>query len=292
MTTRRTIAVTMGVALALSGLVTGVPSASAAPPPSVVRYLVPRDRASKPTKTANLTFQRTGAPVETTPHVYVSFWGTEWSATPDAQAYVTGFMSNVGGSSWLQTTNQYCQGLPAGTVSCNGAGTPIANPPNQATIVTDSTPVPAHPSSSDIIAAAKRIVGISGQPFDPNALYMVLTPQGKSQRGFGTSFCAYHGATSYTAGTLAYSYVPYQPDSPPCNDNPDGLPYGGFSLSAGHEYAEAQTDPVPTTGWADGRGAEIGDKCETIVDRIVLAGVTYSVQPLWSNAASACVLSS
>jgi serine protease len=253
-----------------------------------VHYFVPRGaRRSGGGGGTNLFFHDAGASVEVTPHIYLSFWGPEWTTLTDAekaQSYTSGFFSNVGGSSWLNTTTQYCKSVPASTVDCSTVNTAvkITNPGNQSDVFNDPTPVPSHPRTRDIVAAALRLETRFG--FHADALYMVLTPSGKSQAGFGTSFCAYHSAVSTTSGPVAVAYVPYQSDSATCNDNPARLPYGGFSISGGHEYAEAQTDPFPASAWLDGNGAEIGDKCETTLDTITLNSSPYAVQALWSNA--------
>ena len=32
--------------------------------------------------------------------------------------------------------------------------------------------------------------------------------------------------------------------------------FDGFSIVGGHEFAEAETDPYPSSGWADAGGAD------------------------------------
>jgi serine protease len=66
----------------------------------------------------------------------------------------------------------------------------------------------------------------------------------------------------------------------------------GYSIVAGHEYAEAVTDPGNQMGvqdgWNDASGSENGDKCAwTGLQNISLGGNTFAVQPLWSNEAAA-----
>ena len=72
--------------------------------------------------------------------------------------------------------------------------------------------------------------------------------------------------------------------------------FDGFSVVGGHEYAEAQTDPITARSryaWYDGSGQEIGDKCawNAASANITLNGNPYAVQPLWSNTTSGCALS-
>lgn len=64
-------------------------------------------------------------------------------------------------------------------------------------------------------------------------------------------------------------------------------------MVGGHEEAEAQTDPKVGTGWLDQNKQEIGDKCAwspSSANVMFPDGSTFPVQPLWSNASSACAL--
>ena len=71
-----------------------------------------------------------GIGVETSPKIYLVLWGSQWnSGDPSGEeSILSGFYSGVGGSSWLNSVKQYCQGVASGTVSCNGGGTPAGNP--------------------------------------------------------------------------------------------------------------------------------------------------------------------
>lgn len=257
--------------------------------------------------TVNLLYN--GGLVETSPSVYISYWGPEWTqgfstggySSGQAQTYVNGYFNSVGGSNWINTTTQYCEGIATGATACNG-GTLIQNPSGQlAGVWVDATSVPLHPSQSDIEAAALRLATQFGG-VQPGATYFVLTPSGHSQRGFGTQWCAYHGSFSSSQGNVAFAYLPYQPDAGTscgmnfvnATDNSFGNGYfDGFSVVGGHEYAEAQTDPFPTTGWLDSSGSEIGDKCawSSLSANITLGSNYFAVQPLWSNASTGCVMS-
>jgi hypothetical protein len=73
--------------------------------------------------------------------------------------------------------------------------------------------------------------------------------------------------------------------------DPTEAAFGGFSISAGHEYAEAQTDPF-LNAWFDKNGEEIADKCENLAPGTIQLGSPakpYAVQGLWSNRDGACV---
>jgi len=311
---------TAGLVVALSvGAMWGMPAqvSIAAPPPTPpgLMHVYPtltKVRESKPDAhiTGNLTYH--GGPVETAPAVYISWWGPEWGSgfssggytSAQAQTYSTNFFSNVGGSSWVNTDTQYCQGVASGTVNCGSSGTHIANPAGQLKGTwNDTTPVPSSPSQTDIANAAIRLEQHFG--YDKNATYFVYTPSGKSMNGFATSWCAWHSETNVSGGYLAYAYMPYQPDAgTSCGENfvnATNNAYGngyfdGFSVVGGHEFAEAQTDPYTSSGhyaWEDSRGNEIGDKCAWSASsaNIGLGGNQYAVQPLWSNASSRCVMS-
>ncbi len=243
-----------------------------------------------------------GGSIESSPKVYIVFWGSEWSSAGSAQAYVTSFFSGVGGSTWASSTTQYCQGVPNGTSVCaSGTVRPDNKSGQLAGNWNDSATVPASPTQNDIANEAARLASHFGG-VNASADYMVFTPSGHSENGFGTVWCAYHSSS----GSLSYSYIPYQPDAGAAcgqnfvNSGGNGQ-LDGFSIVGGHEYAETITDPFPNSGWLDSRGAENADKCAWISSgqgaaaNISLTTGTFAAQSLWSNAfnggAGGCVLS-
>src|SRR5947209_12474769 len=166
----------------------------------------------------NLVYQ--GGAVETTPLVYISWWGTQWNtgfstggySSATAQTYITNFYSNVGGSRWDNIDTQYCQGIAVGSTSCGSGGTHITNPTGQlkGTWV-DTTSVPTSPTQAQIQSAATRLMNHFGG-YNSNATYFVFTPHGHSMSGFGTSWCAWHYEPT-TGTNMAYAYMPYIPDA-------------------------------------------------------------------------------
>ncbi len=68
------------------------------------------------------TVTNQGGPVLPFPGLYVVFWGSEWTNTADPQypqyqqyaTYLTDFLSNVGGTPWLSTVQQYGAANPSG----------------------------------------------------------------------------------------------------------------------------------------------------------------------------------
>src|SRR5262245_35380738 len=226
-------------------------------------------------RSTNLAYR--GGAVETAPRVYIVFWGPQWVngfttggySSAQAQTYVSDFFGGVGGSSWANSTTQYCQGVANGTTQCGTSGTHPTNPGNElAGTWVDGTAVPSSPTQNQIQTEASALAAHFGG-VDPNADYMVFTPTGHSESGFGTSWCAYHSSS----GSLSYSYIPYEPDAGlSCGMNfvnsgnssfGNGY-FDGFSIVAGHEYAETLTDPYPNSGWLDSRGEENADKCAWI----------------------------
>lgn len=267
------------------------------------------------TSSNNLYMNYTNAPVETTPKVYISWWGSWWSSShtttnsngltnQQLKTYITNFYSNVGGTNWDGINTQYCDTVAAGTQSCGSVASQyhVGNSTGQlGGTWTDTTSVPTSPTQSQIASAATRLMQHFG--YNKNATYFVFTPSGHSMSGFGTQWCAWHDSTSTSSGTIAYAYMPYITDAAGnCGENfvnGTNNSYGngtfdGFSIVGGHEYAEALTDPHPegtSLAWLDSSGSEIGDKCawsSASTNLNLSNGHHYAVQPLWSNSIAGC----
>lgn len=251
-----------------------------------------------------------GVGVETAPKVYLVLFGSQWNNNdPSGEAaIVQNFLGDVGGSSWLNSVTQYCQGVPSGTIFCNGAGTAAGNPNTlYAGIWTDNaSAAPSRPSQSDLAAEAVRAAAHFGNTTssqNDNAQYVIATASGNNSSGFGTQYCAYHSYTSSSYGNIAYTNLPYITDAgASCGANFNSLgANAGITIVEGHELAETISDQFPSGGWLDGGGAENGDKCAWISSgqgasaSVSLGGGRYPVQSLWSNAfnsgAGGCVQS-
>jgi len=250
-----------------------------------------------------------GIGVETAPAVYLVLFGSQWSNDPSGEAtIVTNFLNGVGGSSWLNSVVQYCQGVATGTVFCNGAGQAAGNPRGilAGVWVDNGSLAPSRPSQSDLAAeavAAAAHFGNTTASSNATVQYVIATATGNNSSGFGTQYCAYHSSTSSTYGRVAYTNLPYITDAgPSCGANFNGLgPNAGITIVEGHELAETISDQFPNGGWLDGGGAENGDKCAWISSgqgasaNISLSTGTFAVQSLWSNAfnnnSGGCVLS-
>jgi hypothetical protein len=251
-----------------------------------------------------------GIGVETAPKIYLVLWGSQWNSNdPSGESSILqNFYRGVGGSSWLNSVTQYCQGVPSGTVFCNGAGMPAGNPTGILAGVwaDNSGPAPSHPRQSQFASEAVRAAQHFGNNIaasNASAQYVIATATGNSSRGFGSQYCAYHSSTSSSVGNVAYTNLPYITDAgASCGANFNGLgAKAGITIVGGHEMGETITDQFPNGGWLDSGGAENGDKCAWITSgqgasaNITLPTGTFAVQSLWSNAfnggAGGCVLS-
>jgi hypothetical protein len=260
----------------------------AAAPASASPTTGPRIFRPAPSRTAsgtgNLFYG--GGPVQPAPAVYGVLWGSQWGSDPSGEAGILrSFFVGVGGSGWLGTVNQYCQGV--GSTVCAESTNLTAG----GAWFDSAASAPSHPTQSQLAAEAARAAAHFGNR-SVNAQYIVATSHNHNSFGFGLEYCAYHSTTSAQGATIAYVYLPYITDAgASCGANFNGLgPNAGITIVAGHELAEAVTDPQPSSGWLDSSGAEIGDKCAWIssgqqgaASNIKLSTGTFPVQSLWSN---------
>jgi len=251
-----------------------------------------------------------GIGVETAPKLYLVLWGSQWNGNdPSGEAsLLESFYGAAGGSKWLNSVTQYCQGVASGTVFCNGAGQAAGNPSGlYAGVWSDNgAAAPSRPSQNQLAAEAVNAAahfGNTSSASNASVQYVIATSTGNSSSGFGTQYCAWHSSTSSSYGNVAYTNLPYITDAgASCGANFNGLgAKAGITIVSGHEMAETITDQFPNGGWLDGSGAENGDKCAWITSgqgasaNVSMGGGTYPVQSLWSNAfnsnAGGCVLS-
>ncbi len=244
--------------------------------------------------------------VETAPKVYLVLWGSQWNGNDpyNEAANEQNFLSGVGGSSWLNSVTQYCQGVASGTYTCPSGSQFAGNPQGILAGVwyDNSSAAPNKPRQSQIAAEAKRAAAYFGNTSvasNASVQYVIATAHGYNASGFGTQYCAWHSSTSSTYGDIAYTNLPYITDAgASCGANFNGLGYtAGQTIVEGHELAETATDQYPNGGWLDSGGSENGDKCawSSATTDVSFSTGTFAVQPLWSNAANSgsggCVLS-
>lgn len=289
-------------------------------PPVVVHGTVEaaeqaRQHTAKPRRgggSANLYYHggTGGIGVETAPKIYLILWGSQWNNNDPSgeEAILHNFYSGVGGSSWLNSVTQYCQGVTSGTYFCGSSGTHAGN---QSGILAgawydNASAAPSRPSQSQLAAEAVRAAAFFGNTTassNASIQYVIATSHGNNASGFGTQYCAWHSSTSSSYGNIAYTNLPYITDAgSSCGANFNGLgPNAGITIVGGHEMAETITDQFPSTGWLDSGGSENGDKCAWISSgqgasaNVSFSTGTFPVQSLWSNAfnsnAGGCVLS-
>jgi hypothetical protein len=274
-------------------------------------------RPGGPNRSSPLLSYRGGA-VQTSPAVYLVFWGSQWvnndpaGVAPRVQSFLSGLYG--GSEAWSTSTTQYCQGVASGSTNCNAATSAnrISHPASSPLVgvLSDTTvTAPAHPKQSDLANEAVRAAGIfrsqQGSAFNPMGQFVIATAHNNNATGFGSSYCAWHSSTSSVYGNLAYTNLPYMPDAgASCGANFVNGSNGaldGVTIVEGHEYAETVTDPFPNSGWLDANGAENGDKCAWISSgqgasaNVTTGNGTYPVQSLWSNnfngGAGGCVIS-
>jgi serine protease len=257
-------------------------------------------KPARPSRSNNLSYHGGvgGIGVETAPQVYLVLWGTGWSSDPSGESgIVQSFLGKAGGSSWLNSVTQYCQGIAIGSSTCGTAG--LAGNPNPILFGSwsDGSSAPTHPSQSDLASEAVRAAshfGNTTSSSNASVQYVIATAHNNNASGFGTSYCAWHSSTSSSYGNIAYTNLPYITDAgASCGAGFNGLgPNAGITIVEGHEMAETITDQFPNGGWLDRSGEENGDKCAWTsgTSSQSLNGISFPVQPLWSNASSSCVV--
>jgi hypothetical protein len=232
-----------------------------------------------------------GGPVLVHPKAYLIFWGFGTYGDPDGVAPLLQKYSRVmGGSGHNRIYTQYY-------MTSGSTKTFIKDGLKQlGGVWTDNTnPVPSSPTQSQI--AAEALAGVAHFGYNANGSYVVATPTGHSQSGFGTQFCAYHGATVSNGKLVSYTNLPYMPDaggscgedivSPPSDESATDE---GVTIVEGHEYGESVTDPNPPSGWYNGVKGEIGDICAwQNIQNDPFRTNSYTMQPMFSNATQSCV---
>jgi hypothetical protein len=142
---------------------------------------------------------------------------------------------------------------------------------------------------------------------NPNTLYMIFFPPGKTITQGGSSscvaggFCAYHGTTSTTLNSkhVLYGVMPDMQAGSGCSTGcGSSTVFNNYTSVTSHELTEALTDAdvgIATTfaaplAWYDMTNGEIGDICNGQQGSYTANGTTYTIQLEFSNSANNCVL--
>ena len=141
---------------------------------------------------------------------------------------------------------------------------------------------------------------------NPNTLYMIYFPPGKTITQGGSSscvaggFCAFHGTTSSLLNSkhVLYGVLPDMQAGSGCATGcGTSSVFGNYTSVTSHELVEAMTDAQvgiatvigPPLAWYDSTNGEIGDICNGQQATYVANGTSYVIQLEFSNSANNCV---
>ncbi len=221
--------------------------------------------------------------------VYLVFWAPS-SYTP---AFPAGYVSGMG--TWV-TDLAGANGTPGNPISVSTQYYDLSGPGGTKSFVPyaitnggtllDTKPYPSNGCSvgttcltdAQIKAELSSYIQAHSLPTGLNVEYFVMTPQGVHSCFDATgsscsysNFCAYHSSLSVSGRQVTYSDLPWSYGVFGCDVNSAfgaGYPNPNFTDPVigvfSHELVETMTDPVVGSGWVDGSGKEIGDKCAYI----------------------------
>jgi hypothetical protein len=257
-------------------------------------YHVPRympTRSSSPgVFIPNILLNYFGGPVLTEPKAYIIFWGYEKYGDPDNVAkLLKAYCKAQGGSGHNNIYTQYYETI-------GGQNTYISNPKDQCGGIWDDEmdAVPQYPTDAQV--AQEALAGVGKFGYDPNGLYVVATPNGRSGQGFGTQWCGYHSAGYNGSQLLAYANLPYMPNAgsacganaiPPPKDESGADE--GVTIVEGGQYGDSITDPDPGSSWYNFEYGEIGLCGWQDLENDKFGKKSYTTAAMFSNATESCV---
>jgi hypothetical protein len=239
-------------------------------------------------------YDSTHGPVIVAPKFYLIFWDYKKYGDPSQlEPLLTEYTKVMGGSSHNNIETQYYE--EPGTKK-----TYVTNPANQfGGSWDDEAPIPKTPTDAEVAAEALKAVAHFG--YDPNGVYVVMTPHKHSEADFGTVWCSYHSETYEKKKLVPYANLPYMTDAADngakCDANfvtPPSDESGkdeGMTIFGGHEYGESITDPDAYTAWW-GTNGEIADPCIGVdIANEPFGTKSYTMQSMVSDATETCVQS-
>jgi hypothetical protein len=203
-----------------------------------------------------------GGPLINTPSIFLIWYGnwnqTIGTDTSSGQQIIRDFSNAIGGSNYF---NINMLGYNAGGYTISG------NVAFGGETTTTGYPYGTSLADASILSIVNDAITSGRVPYDANGVYFVLTSSDVTESsGFCTQYCGWHTAGTPSAGHVRYAFIgnaarclnacAAQTTGPNGNAGVDGM----VSIMA-HELEESTTDPDPRSGWADGSGAENGDKC-------------------------------
>lgn len=256
---------------------------------NLVRQLPPRGQASTGSVVQGNGISYHNGPVMRNGVNIYYIWYGDWSKDPTANAILTNYAQNVGGSPYFNINTTYAD------TSGNVPNTPTTI--KYAGAVNDSGSLGTSLSDSSIWTLVTN--ALKTLPADPNGVYFVLTaPYVAETSGFLTQYCGWHTANYFGNTTIKYAFVgnaaaslgscAVQSTSP----NGDAAADAMVSVLA-HELEEAATDPQ-LNAWYDSTGAENADKCAWTFGttytvngaqaNMMIGSMNYLIQQNWVNA--------
>lgn len=223
--------------------------------------------------------------------VYLIYWGSYWNtkAGKVAQSNVDGLFGIIGTSPFARTITQYCDpfyGSPAVLQANELQGAVVDAATGPPSLIGDAAIQQEIVNESPIPTQGKGILPIP----------VVVTPPGTVDDHVG---CSHHNSFMQTDNQGGFIDRPYVSldygsitSSASCH-GPSTLQ--SLMVDAGHEWAEAITDPDPNPGesaWADYSALpfeEIADLCQTMAPAKYRK---YWLPALWSDEAGGCVYGS
>jgi hypothetical protein len=224
-----------------------------------------------------------------TTNIYYIWYG-DWSQDAGANAILTGFASNIGGSPYFNINTTY------GDTTAN-----VTNAVHYASSTTNSGTLGTSLNDNSIWSIVTGAISGGSLPLDSNGVYFVLTAPGVAETtGFLTQYCGWHTYGTYNGTNVKFSFVgdAKGPSLGSCAIQTASSPNGDPSADAmasviAHELEESVTDPL-LNAWYDSTGEENADKCawtfgtEYTVNNshanMLLGSMNFLIQQNWLNA--------
>ncbi len=220
------------------------------------------------------------------------------------------FYSDITSSGLIQLLQQYNTTISGGTNQTFGNGSfgglfqIVPSAGNNGSTISDTQ------IQSELLAqitAGHLPAPVLDAAGNPNTLYMIFFPPGKTITQGGSNscqaggFCAYHGTTSslFNGKNVLYGVMPDMQAGSGCATGcGSSTTFGNYTSVTSHELTEAMTDAFvgiattfgPPLAWYDMTNGEIGDICNAQQGSYVANGTTYTIQLEFSNSANNCVL--
>jgi hypothetical protein len=226
-----------------------------------------------------------GGPIIQNPNIHPVFW----SQSVNYQSQLNSFYSAISTGPFMSFLSQY-----------STANYAIGNGQGASGVVCTTCSTSATISDSLIRATLTSLFDSGKLPVPPTQVnsyyYPIHFPSGRfitsaSGEGSCAAFCAYHYNFVYNNKNIHYGVHPDLGDSG-CNGGcGSGTVLENTFATASHEFAEAVTDPLPSSygAWFNPSQGEIADYCRTRANVVLGDGNTYSVSQLFSNRLGTCV---